>query len=320
MRGAADEHARDLAECRRILRAGSKSFHAASVLLPPRVRAPASVIYAFCRVADDAVDLVPREEGPAAIEALRARLDQVYRSDPIDHPVDRALARVVHQHGIPKGMPEALLDGFVWDVEGRRYETLAGVYAYSARVAAVVGVMMTLLMGRREAGVLARACDLGVAMQITNICRDVGEDARNGRIYLPLAWVRDAGVDPDRWLADPVFTPEIARIVERLLNDADRLYASADLGVPMLPRGCRPAIRAARLIYSAIGPEVRHAAYDSVSRRAVVSNARKLALVTRASAALASRSRAPREGDPPPLEEVRFLIDTLAGSAASESV
>ena len=98
---------------------------------------------------------------------------------------------------IPRALPEALLEGFAWDAAGRRYETLDEVEHYAARVAGCVGAMMTLVMGRRDPAILARACDLGVAMQLTNICRDVGEDARAGRLYLPLAWLRDNGIDPD---------------------------------------------------------------------------------------------------------------------------
>ncbi len=99
---------------------------------------------------------------------------------------------------MPRELPEALLEGFEWDLVGRRYETLEELQAYAARVAGSVGAMMAVLMGARSAAVLARACDLGVAMQLTNIARDVGEDARQGRLYLPLAWLREAGIDPER--------------------------------------------------------------------------------------------------------------------------
>ncbi len=201
----------DIARCREILREGSKSFHAASLLLPARVRAPASVVYAFCRVADDAVDLVSPAPGPggprAPARAPRPRLPR----RPARPPRGPRLRRRGGPPRHPAGVPEALLEGFAWDVEGRSYDDLAGVLAYSARVASAVGVMMTLLMGRRDRGVLARACDLGAAMQLTNIARDVGEDARNGRVYLPGAWLREAGVDVDAWRARPPSRPRSAR-------------------------------------------------------------------------------------------------------------
>ena len=132
-------------------------------------------------------------------------------------------------------------------------ENLDDVQAYAARVAGSVGAMMTVLMGIRDPATLARACDLGVAMQLTNIARDVGEDARSGRLYLPRAWLRAEGIDPDAWLAAPIFTPAIGHVVARLLRAADQLYRRAEDGIAGLPRGCRPAIFAARHIYAAIG-------------------------------------------------------------------
>lgn len=317
MRALADRYAEDLARCREILRDGSKSFYAASRILPARVRDPASAVYAFCRVADDAVDEAEPGSAHEAVERLRARLDRVYADRPDDHPIDRALAGVVSRYELPRTAPEALLEGFAWDAAGRRYEDLSGVLSYSARVASAVGVIMTWLMGSRSPGVLARACDLGAAMQLTNICRDVGDDARIGRIYLPLSWLRDVGIYPDEWLRAPMFTPALAGVVERLLREADSLYERADAGVAMLPRDCRPSIRAARLVYSDIGRVIRRRRFDSVSSRAVVSGGRKLSLIARASLAAFSASREPGEGDPPPLDEVRFLIAPAGAKVVS---
>ncbi len=307
----AEQYPSDVAACREILRAGSRSFYAASLLLPVRVRGPASVVYAFCRVSDDAVDLVSPRESPAAVEGLRRRLEGVYAGRPDDHPVDRALAVVVDRHALPRAIPEALLDGFAWDVEGRRYATRAELYDYCARVAGTVGAMMTVLMGRRAAGVVARACDLGVAMQLTNICRDVGEDARNGRVYLPLDMLDAVGLDPDALVRAPSPSPALAAVVEYLLRDARRLYTRADTGVAMLPRDCRVAIGAARWFYAGIGEEVRRAGHDDVTRRAVVPGWRKLLALVRASAGAFSRTRVPQTGDPPPLEATRFLVEAV---------
>ncbi len=299
----------DLAACRRLLAEGSKSFFAASLLLPQRVRAPATALYAFCRVADDVVD---REGGPAALARLTERLDRAYAGRPLDHPVDRALAATVAQFALPRALPEALLDGFAWDEAGRRYETLADLEAYAVRVAGSVGAMMAVLMGVRDAAALARATDLGVAMQLTNIARDVGEDARTGRVYLPLAWLAEAGLDADRFLAAPRHDAALASVVARLVTAAETLYARADAGIAALPRDCRPAIRAARLIYAEIGREVLRAGCDSVSRRAVVSKRRKLALAAQAAGALASLHRPDAA---PPLAAARYVVEAAARPA-----
>ena len=252
----------------------------ASLLLPRMVRERATVLYAFCRIADDLVDADP-DATIETVTALRERLRAVYDGTPQDHPVDRALAIVMRDTRIPFSIPDALLEGMSWDATGRRYETLDDLYAYCARVAGTVGVMMTMAMGSRSRAVLARACDLGVAMQLTNIARDVGEDAKNGRLYLPRAWMAEAGIDPDAFMKNPEPTPELRDIVARLIERADLLYARADHGVPMLPGNCRTAIRAARLIYAEIGRVITRATFDSITTRAVVGKGRKLWLVLR---------------------------------------
>ena len=298
----------DLEACEAILRKGSKSFYAASRVLPLRVRRPAMALYAFCRAADDAVDdaedviSVKRR----AVERLRERLDRVYAARSLDGVVERAFSTVVSEFKIPRSLPDALVEGMQWDAEGRHYETLDDVVAYSARVASSVGAMMTILMGPRGETVLARACDLGVAMQLTNISRDVGEDARMGRLYLPAEWMEEEGISPSGWLRNPGYTPNVARVVERLLRHADTLYAQADLGIPMLPRDCRVAIKAARLIYSDIGRVIARRGYDSVSSRAVVSKGRKIWLLLRSFGALVS---SPGPQQIPALAPVKFLVD-----------
>jgi phytoene synthase len=181
------------------------------------------------------------------------------------------------------------------------------VYAYSARVAGSVGAMMAALLGARTPDMVARACDLGVAMQLTNIARDVGEDARAGRLYLPRAWLREAGVDPDAWLADPVFRPEIGQVVARLLRHADELYARADEGIAGLDAAFRPAIFAARHLYAEIGTQLARQGLDSVSRRTSTSVARKTQLL--AIAAHRALQAAPATSAAPPLAETRFLVE-----------
>jgi phytoene synthase len=296
----------DQRACREAIRVGSRSFYAASLLLPPRVRRPALGLYAFCRVSDDAIDL---EGGPSALARLRARLDAAYAGRPFDHPADRAFADLVREHQIPLALPQALLEGFLWDCEGRRYDGIEDLHAYAARVASAVGVMMTLMMGVRDPPALSRACDLGAAMQLTNIARDVGEDARAGRLYLPLDWLREAGIDPDAFLATPRPSSALAEVISRLLAEADRLYVRAREGVARLPAACRPAILAAAFLYAEIGREVARRGCDSVTARARVRPRRKLALLARAGLWAAALSRG---GSAPPLPAAAFLIEAVA--------
>ena len=271
----------DLSACRELMKGGSKSFFAASLMLPARLRGPATALYAFCRLADDAIDL--GGEPHAAMTELRARLDAIYARTPFAIDADRALTATVHRFDIPRALLDALLEGFYWDALGRRYDTLPELEAYASRVAGTVGAMMALVMGERSPQALARACELGVAMQLTNIARDVGEDARNGRLYLPRRWLAEEGLDAEAWLREPVFTPALGRVVRRLLDTADALYARAEHGIAALPRDCRPAIRAARLVYAEIGHQLARQGLDSIRQRTVVATSRKLVLMARAS-------------------------------------
>ena len=317
----------DLAACRALIRHGSRSFFAASLLLPRRIAVPATALYAFCRVADDLIDEAGDEAGgagaAAAVEGLRTRLRGVYAGRPGPFPEDRALAEVVARFGIPRSMPEALLEGLAWDASGREYRTLSELYDYAARVAGCVGAMMALVMGTSDARAVARACDLGVAMQLTNVARDVGEDARMGRLYLPRAWFAEAGLDADGWLARPSDDVRVRAMTRRLLGYADVLYRRGEAGIALLPLACRPGIRAARLIYADIGREIARSGYRTLERRAVVSGPRKAALLARAVATvpLADPERYADTLDWPPLLETRYLladVDSVPWKGRSE--
>jgi phytoene synthase len=153
-------------------------------------------------------------------------------------------------------------------------------------------------------------------MQLTNIARDVGEDAAAGRLYLPLDWLAEAGVEPEAFLSDPRPTPAIRSVIARLLSEADALYRRADRGIESLPPGCRPAIRAARAVYADIGREIARAGHDSVTRRAVTSKARKAALLA-AATGWAALPRLGRRHGPPALPECGFLVEA-AGTGLEE--
>lgn len=265
----------DRLACRAWIQRHSKSFFLSSLLLPARVRQASWALYAFCRRADDAVD-EERDGGLARVESLRARLERVYAGRADDDPIDRAFAAVVERHAIPRALPEALLAGMEMDARGTRYDGDDGLVVYCFRVAATVGLMMTRVMGASDDVAYLRAADLGVAMQLTNIARDVGEDERRGRVYLPASLL--ASVGGDRKAA-----------VRALLARAEAHYRAADRGVPLLPGDCRFAIASARNIYSAIGGAIARNGYDSVTQRAYVSLPRKLALVARALPARWSR-------------------------------
>ena len=290
------------------------------VAAPARsVREPALALYAFCRLADDKVDL--QREKAAAVLELEERLALVYAGRPRNEAPDRAFAEVVETFEMPRALPQALLEGLAWDALGRRHATLSDVFDYSARVAAAVGAMMTVLMRIRDRDALARACDLGVAMQLTNIARDVGEDALEGRLYLPTSWLDEAGIDIDRFLADPKPTKAIRVMTRKLVMEANRLYFRAEPGIAALPLRCRPGIYAARLIYAGIGAKVAESGYDPISSRARTSRAQKFGWLIEAGARAALNAVTPNAATlyAEPLSETAFLVDAAAARRADFS-
>ena len=309
-----EPRASDIEACAAAIRGGSKTFFAASLLLPRPTRLAAYAIYAFCRYSDDAIDLANGDG--AALDNLRRRLDLIYAGRPVDHFADRAFSDVAARCAIPRVLPDALLEGFQWDVEQRRYATIGELEDYAARVAGAVGAIMACLMGARSREALSRASDLGAAMQLTNIARDVGEDARAGRLYLPLDWMTDCGADHDALLARPAFTPAIGAVVERLLARAAALYRRGAAGISFLPPACRAAIGAAGLIYAEIGREIEARGFDSVSSRAVVPKTRKLALLAQA---LVGAPQDPTLRDLPPLKANDFLVEAAYSDEAAQT-
>ena len=271
----------DRSLCDEAIFSGSKSFDAASRLLPREVRSASRALYAFCRASDDLVD--EGQMGRASITNLRNRLDAIYDNGAsLSLPCDRAFAAVVHAYGIPKALPDALIDGFEWDEDGKVYNSLEDLLDYAARVASTVGVMMAIIMGCKDEHGFARAADLGLGMQLTNIARDIGEDAANGRIYLPFDWLRDAGIERSDLLAGTADQDAVGRLTARLLSAADSFYRKGLTGLGALPISCRPAIKSAAFIYRDIGREIVLNNYD-LTRRAHTSTVRKLALIARAS-------------------------------------
>ena len=299
----------DIEYCEKAILHGSLSFHAASLALPKSVRTPCLALYAFCRLADDEVDL--KQDKSASIYDLVQRLDLVYAGTPRDHPMDRAFANMVEKFDMPRALPEALFEGFVWDAMSKQYKTFDDLISYSARVASSVGAMLCVIMGERRAEVLSRACDLGVAMQLTSIARDIGEDAKEGRLYVPHDWFQQEGLDPSDFLLDPNRSESTVVFTKRLLGKAETLYHRSEAGIAYLPPKVRPAMFAARHIYSAIGNEIKKNNFDNINYRARTNKFTKTKLLTfSAIQSLASIVLpAPATVYAEPLPQTKFLVE-----------
>ncbi|HVU52186.1 MAG TPA: phytoene/squalene synthase family protein [Polyangia bacterium] len=261
---------------RDILRRRARSFSWAARLLPPELRWDATALYAWCRRCDDAVDRAPcAASARGAVARLRGELDEVYGARELADPILAAFQEVVRRRALPRGPADELLDGMQMDLGRVRYATFTELLVYCHRVAGTVGLLMAHMMGVRDAATLGRAADLGVARQLTNLCRAVVEDEGRDRVYLPAELLGGAGSPRAGGAAT-------ARAVAELLRRADGYYRSADRGLRSLPPSCALAVRAARLLYAEIGAVLARRRFDVRRGRAVVSPARKAWLVLRA--------------------------------------
>lgn len=264
---------RAYAYCAEITREHSHTFYIASALLPGEQRRAIRALYAFCRVSDDLID---RPNG-RAIERFQAwRRRSLMADPPQDDLVATAWAHARARFQIPQQYAQQLLDGVAADLQVSRYQTFDALASYCYGAASTVGLMSMHVIGYHSREAIPYAVKLGVALQLTNILRDVGEDWRNGRLYLPLDELAAFDLDEEaiaahyrgyRWHAFMRF--QIAR--------ARRLYAEAMPGIAMLNRRGRFAVAAAAELYEGILADIEAHDYDVFTRRAYVSNRRKVA-------------------------------------------
>ena len=263
---------------------GSSSFASAARLFDSNTRQSVVMLYAWCRHCDDVVDGQQDGHGQVAqdpavgvrrIEELADQTRRALRGQPTDVAPFAALAEVVRRHRIPERFPLEHLSGFRMDVEARRYHTLEDTLDYCYRVAGVVGVMMAMVMGRRDDVTLDRAADLGLAFQLTNIARDVIDDHAAGRLYLPSQWLAREGVDPAE-VAEPRHRERVARVAQRLVEAAEPYYSSARLGIAALPMRSAWAVATARGVYREIGLQVKARGGAAWDQRISTGKRRKL--------------------------------------------
>lgn len=257
-------------EARAILAHHARTFDLAGRLLPRQVRDRAAVVYAFCRIVDDAVDEAPSPEAARAqVRALSAELaGEIPR-----RPLVEAFVAVCEATGIPLEAAEELARGCESDLGEVIVADDGELLRYCYRVAGTVGLMMCGVLGVRELEAFPYALDLGIGMQLTNICRDVREDAERGRVYLPRTRLEAAGTSPEALVSGrltPTDRAAVALVVRDLLDLAEHYYASGRAGMRYIPMIARPAIAAAGRVYRAIGLHLRRSACDAWAGRTVV--------------------------------------------------
>lgn len=260
----------DWEACRLVARLNGKSFYLASLCLPVERRRAVHATYAYCRIADDIVDrAVSVESARLAIDRWEEELDQ-----PVS-PVARAFARARSRFGIPEEAARELLGGVRMDLEPSRYATWDELRGYCHAVAGTVGLMVAPILGCQNETALSHAAELGIAMQLTNILRDIREDAEHGRLYLPTNDLDAFGIDVGQILSghpNGAFREFMAFQIAR----ARSLYAYAETGIPALDPSGRLTTLAASHFYSNILTEIEKLDYDVFSARAHLTTGQKL--------------------------------------------
>lgn len=261
-------------------RSGS-SFHYSFRLLDPPRRAAITALYAYCREVDDAVDEVADPDiARVKLAWWRTEVDALFDGSP-QHPVTTALLSVVRRHAITRDQLQTVIDGMQMDLETMRYVDFAALELYCHRVAGVVGLMSAEIFGYTDPATLGYARDLGIAFQLTNIIRDVGEDARRGRIYLPqedLARFGVASADVLHARSSPEFSKLMAFEVERARSWYDRALAQ----LPRADRRSQRAGLAMAAIYRTLLDEIARDGYHVLDRRIALTPLRKLWIASRA--------------------------------------
>jgi 15-cis-phytoene synthase len=239
-----------VAESRAVLATHARSFRWASLFLPRKQRDAAAIVYAVCRAIDDAADEAESvEQAHSQLAELRAELE----GDSAVTPLGQALRATAQERGMSLVPLQQLMDGVCGDLENVEVADDAELMRYCYRVAGTVGLLMCAVLGVREREAFRHAVDLGIAMQLTNICRDVAEDAAMGRVYLPRERLLRQAATSEQLVAREVATKPIRVVVGDLLELAERYYRSAEVGMRFIPWRSRLAIVVASRIYRAIG-------------------------------------------------------------------
>lgn len=258
---------------KQVLARHSRTFRLASLWLDSQTRGEVAVLYAMCRLIDDLADETRDIEWARhQLHRLREELEGTAQA----RPLVAQLKVIAERRELDLAIVDELIEGVVGDLGEVRVESEVELLRYCYRVAGTVGLMMCAVLGVDDERGLAHAIDLGVAMQLTNICRDVREDGRRGRIYLPLQRLEAAGISAQQIIDESVDRQALAGVVEEVLELAERYYASGDRGMRYIPARSRFAILVASRNYRAIGRRLRRRKCDVMAGRTVVSSPMKM--------------------------------------------
>ncbi|NTV92520.1 MAG: phytoene/squalene synthase family protein [Chlorobiaceae bacterium] len=273
--------------CRQISKHHAKTFYLASLFLPKKQQNPIFAMYALLRTVDDLVDLaedkltngqITRDEINRLLEEWKIRLRNCYAGQPGSDPIMTAWYDTIQHYSIPLELPLDLIDGVAMDIEFKPFETFDDLYVYCYKVASVVGLMTSEIFGYTNKDALQHAIELGIAMQLTNILRDIGEDIDRGRIYLPREDLRRFSYTEKEFMQKKM-NGNFLELMKFQINRARQYYRYSEKGIPMLEKNSRFAVMISSLNYSNILNAIEENNYDVFSQRAYRSFYQKISTI-----------------------------------------
>ena len=262
-------------ECEAITKKHAKTFYLASKFLNKEQRNDIYPIYAICRICDDSIDV----DNQTGVDKITQMINKAYSSPILEDDVLAAFRNTIQKYNIPKELFDELIAGVKMDLTISRYETFEDLYKYCYRVASVVGLMVLPILGYKEKEAKQYAVDLGIAMQLTNILRDIKEDWQRRRLYIPLKELKQFGCSEDTIAKDKV-TPEFIDLMKFQINRTRDYYQKSNKGIKLIttPRG-RFVAASMKNMYSGILEKIEKNGYNVFSQRAVVSKPKKASYI-----------------------------------------
>ena len=273
--------------CKNISRHHAKTFYLASLFLPKKQQNPIFAIYALLRTVDDVVDmaedklkdgLITSDEISMMLESWKSRLKACYAGNVDNDPIMMAWQDTLKSYAIPIDLPLDLMDGVAMDIEFKPFETFEELYVYCYKVAAVVGLMTSEIFGYSDKQALEHAIELGIAMQLTNILRDIGEDVDRGRIYLPLEDLRRFNYSQEEFMQKRI-NNNFINLMKFQIERARGYYRSSEKGIPMLEKQSRFGVSISSINYGNILSAIEKNNYDVFSKRAYRSFYQKISTI-----------------------------------------
>ncbi len=275
------------AYCRQISLHHAKTFYLASMFLHKKQQNPIFAIYALLRTVDDIVDmaedklkagLITSNEIAKMLDGWKSRLKDCYAGKVNNDPIMMAWQDTLKSYSIPIELPLDLMDGVAMDIDFKPFETFDELYVYCYKVAAVVGLMTSEIFGYSDKQALEHAIELGIAMQLTNILRDVGEDVDRGRIYLPLEDLRRFNYSREVFMQKKI-NNNFINLMKFQIERARSYYQASEKGIPMLERQSRFAVCISSINYGNILSAIEKNNYDVFSKRAYRSFYQKVSTI-----------------------------------------